>query len=82
MAAVREVCERCGGTLGHARIIVGGQAFHAICPRQSDNGPEAIVARVLASWRTDEPALVGPHERKVAAEITAALRQADWRILK
>lgn len=46
------------------------------------DAPETIVARVLAGWRTDEPSLVGPHERTVAAEITAALRRAGWRILK
>lgn len=44
--------------------------------------PEQVVARVLAGWRMDDPALVGPAERKRAAAITMALRNAGWRIMR
>lgn len=50
-------------------------------PAESES-PEQVVARVLAGWRIDEPALIGPDERRKAARITDALRAAGWRILR
>lgn len=34
-----------------------------------DDGPEAVVARLMAFQRVDEPGLVGPRERRLAHAI-------------
>lgn len=47
-----------------------------------DDGPEAVVARLMAFQRVDEPGLVGPRERRLAHAICDHLRQHGWRIIR
>lgn len=44
--------------------------------------PEQVIARMLAGWRMDSPATIGPQERRRAHQIADALRAAVWRILR
>ena len=46
------------------------------------DGPEAVLARLLAGQKMDDPGLVGPRERKLAHAICDHLRQAGWRIIR